>query len=263
MGPRQHKALSSPHPPAGPLFLLFQPNFPHRDSGCGLPPSPLHLASPAAIRSPHCAHFTVGRTTQTDLPPAVCLGTQLRVFCLEAQALRAKRIDPGLRHWLSWEETSSEPSAVGSSQPPARPSSLSQRAWTGAGSLGSKCTGRKPLQPPRGPFRLSVVEEQRAWGTAGDREATNGALCREKQRNTLNYQRHFLISQAIQLSLASYPHANPRSPLGADHGHGEFLPSTAIRSRHGADAHSQGGQVPRPWQGSPWLPIAGKAIKRR
>ena len=128
-----------------PLFLLFQPNFSHRDSGCSLPPSLLHLGSLAVIRSPYCAHFTVGRMRPRQTSHLLfAWAHSCWVFCLEAQALRAKRIDPGLRHWLSWEETSSEPSAVGSSQARAWPPSLSQRAWTGPGSPGSKCTRRKP-----------------------------------------------------------------------------------------------------------------------
>ena len=51
-----------------------------------------------------------------------------------------------------------------------------------------------------------------------------------------------------QPGLASSPWPPTPTPIPegwlSGHGHGEFLPSTAIRSRRGADVHSQGGQAP-------------------
>lgn len=149
MDPSQTKALSSRRPQQVPLFLLFQPNFGCRDSGCSLP-------TPGFIWA-HCRRLQISLLrpfhswedeAQRNLRLLACSRDRLLgALSHKAQLLRTEsRSWPGT--WRSWEETSSELSPWAAPRR-VRPLSLSPPVSLEMGRrlLGIKRTGRKQLQP--------------------------------------------------------------------------------------------------------------------
>lgn len=160
MDPSQTKALSPPClPQQVPLFVLFQPNFAHRDSGCSLPP-PGFIWALSSGPSRHWLHISLLHPfhswedeAQRNLHLLACSGTQLLGALSVSPASEDRESRSWLGTWCSQEETSSKPSPVGSFQapiwPPSLPPSSSELGSWGQAPWESSAPEGSCRQPPR------------------------------------------------------------------------------------------------------------------
>lgn len=253
----------TPPPQSALLVLLFQPNCPGRCSSGRACPSPVSSGLPPFIKSPSCAHFTVGKTRHRETSHLLfALGAQLLGFLSRNPAPGCKEKNSGLGPLalVGREIVSSE-----QLEAPSSPSSQTSLPLTA--SLDRE-------QAPRGHRKLPAASRRtfqtelflRIREPAGDQatESLQIGLFAEKSVNThLTTGDISSSAHAGRLSLSPCPRAVPEGRLARSMGTESSFPARQLAPDMGADAHSQGGRVPRPWQGPPQLRIASKAVKRR